>query len=561
MTWADYVAMLRRRWRVVSAVVATVALGSIYVAYSLPPVYESSVTILIEDQGIPTDYVQTTVNAYAEELIQTIHKRVVATPNVLDMIDRLDLYPEERQTLPDDELVALFQDSTGLAPQNVTTVHSRTGRETIVTFGFEVTFDYPDPVKARDVVQELAELYVSQNDSVRSEAAARTTEFLDAESERLQQRLSEVADRIARFKEAHENNLPEDQGVNLEALERTRDELTKVETLMRDTRERKALLETDLAETPQYRPVLDESGQPVLGGIDRLAEAQQELIRLRGRYSEDHPEIVNLRREIAALSSSATNQGSLAQQLRADLEARRQELAAARKNYSDDHPDVVRLQRAVSSLEDQLSELDSDLASTGSAGGAAPNNPVYLQLLTRIETAEQELADLTRRQNELNTRARELERRRQESPQVEREYTELTHEQGLLLDRYRELRGLKDEATLAEDLESGESGERLSVIEPPRVPSNPVSPNRLSLSFLGFVLAMALGLGAASVTEAVDSSVRGQRDVYQLLEMPPMGIIPYVESQSDRLRRITVNAMIAVVAVGAAVYVAMTVVS
>ena len=111
---------------------------------------------------------------------------------------------------------------------------------------------------------------------------------------------------------------------------------------------------------------------------------------------------------------------------------------------------------------------------------------------------------------------------------------------------------------LAQNLETGDSGERLSLIEPPRVPANPVSPDRISLTFLGIVLAIALGLGAASLAEAMDTAVRGQRDVYELLGMPPMGIIPYVETPADTAKRLMMNGMMFVVVLGAAVYVIIT---
>jgi uncharacterized protein involved in exopolysaccharide biosynthesis len=557
MTWSDYMALLRRRWRPTVATMVLVALGSIYIAFTLPPVYESSAVILIEQQGIPTDFVQTTVNSYAEELMQTIDQRVLATSNVTDMIERLDLYPEQHGIVPEDELVTLFRDSRTLEPQNVTTVHSRTGRETIVTFGFRVAFGHPDPVKARDVVAELAELYVSENSKVRTEAAARTTAFLDTESVQLQDQLAEIAERIAQFKARNENNLPENQMANLAASERARGESTQIDADLRAARERKALLETELAETPRYRPVLDDSGEPVLGGVDRLGQAQQELIRLLGRYSENHPEVINLRREIAALSASPANQANLAQQLRADLAVRREELAAARETYSESHPDVIRLQRTVRSLEEQLAAAESDIASTAS-GPVQPTNPAYLALQTRIATADAEIADLMRQRNEVSARIAELDERRYGAPEVEREYSALTQEQELLLVRYRELRALESDARLAETLETGDSGSRLEIIEPPRVPTSPISPDRTAYSFLGVVLAVALGLGVASLTEAMDTTVRGQRDVYRLLEMPPMGIIPYVETPADTVKRFGINAAMGAAGIAAAAYVLMT---
>jgi uncharacterized protein involved in exopolysaccharide biosynthesis len=223
-TWSDYVSMLRRRWRLTFSVMMIVASGIIFIAYSLPAVYQSSATILIEQQGIPTEFVQTTVSSYAEQLLQTIYQRVVAAPKVAELIEKFDLYPEKRGIVPDDELFLLFRDSTAMSPKNVQSVNSRTGREAIITFGFEIAFQYSDPVKARDVAEELANLFVDHNAQLRTETAARTSSFLDSESRQLEEQLAEVAQRIAIFKEANPNNLPDDQGVNIRTWERLREE-------------------------------------------------------------------------------------------------------------------------------------------------------------------------------------------------------------------------------------------------------------------------------------------------------------------------------------------------
>jgi len=476
------------------------------------------------------------------------------------MIDVFGLYPEDRDSIPEEELFERFRANARMTPQNVMTVHTRTGRESIITFGFQIAFDYEDPVKARDVAQELAENFVIENAKLRGEAAALTTEFFDAEARDLEKRLGEVAEQIAQFKENNSNNLPEDQGVSLRTWERLRDELTSVDSRLREIRESKALLETEVVDTPRYRPVMDESGDAVLGTTDRLTQAQQELIRLQGKYRDTHPDIIALKREIATLSGSPSNIASLAQEVRAELQIRRQELAAARRAYFESHPDVKRLRSSVSDLERQLIGLERELATARSIAPVEPNNPVYLQLRTRISSAAIEIRDLGRRRYDLVDRIDELDRRMSAAPQVEREYLTFTQERDVLLERYRELRGLESEASLGQALEAGQAGERFTILEPARVPTNPVSPNRVSLSFLGFVLALALGLGVASLTEAMDTKVRGRRDVSQLLAAPPIGIIPYIENGSDKMKRITFNIVTSVVFVAATMYVASTVI-
>lgn len=557
-SWSDYVSILRRRWRLTFAAVMIVSLGTIYVAYTLPAIYESSAAILIEQQGIPTEFVQTTVNAYAEQLLQTIYQRVVAAPKVAEMIDRFDLYAEDRSSVPEEELFARFREATKMAPQNVTSVHARTGREATITFGFKITFQNSDPLKAKNVTEEMANMFVAYNAELRAQTAARTSNFLDVEAAELEGQLDEVAVRIAKFKEENPNNLPEDQGVNMRTWERLKEELTQLDIQRRTTRENKALLEAEIIDVPRYRPVLDESGEAVLGGVDQLAAAQQELIRLQGRYSANHPSIISLKKEIAALSSSPASRASLAEQIRTDLRDRRIELAAARETYSSSHPNVITLQGEVRSLEQQLVDIESEIAATGN-NPAQPNNPAYVQLRTRIDSADEELAELGRRRIALQVRVDELEMMRIRAPQVERAFASLIQEQDVLLAQYQDLRTMEAEASMGEALETGQSGERLTIVEPARVPNNPVSPDRFSLSFLGIVLSIAVGLALMSVVEAMDRTVRGRNDVYQLLEAPPMGVIPYVETTADTIKRRSLNVVMSATVLSAILFIFSTV--
>jgi polysaccharide biosynthesis transport protein len=552
MTLSDYGGILRRRWRPALLVGLLVAYAAVFLAYHLPAIYESSATILIEQQEVPTELIRTTITGYADERLQNIRQRVMAAPRVEEIIQKHDLYLDERETASMQELVSLFRSNSTMSPLNITALHERTGRETNVTYAFQVSFQYPDAVKARDIVEELSTVWLAENEAMRVEQARRTRSFLDDEVARIEARISETSARLEEFKDRYADSLPEAAILNMQDQNRFERELTEVNDRLRVATERKALLQGELAETPRFRPVMNESGEPILGGTDRLAQLQQELIQARSRYSDNHPDVIRLRREIASMSDDATNQASMAQQLRVSLAASRRNLEVALESLSPDHPDVIRLQRAVSTLEQQLAELERTTAGA-SAGPAAPNNPPYLELQTRIRTADSEIQELSRRRADLTKRLDDISRRSAQSPRVEREYAVLTREYDLLTNDYRELRAKQTEAGLAETLEADPSGERLRVIEPPLIPSDPIKPNRAAFSFLGILLAIALGLGVVSLAESMDSTVRGQRDVNSLLEMPPLAIIPYIETRRDRGKRIFANlamAMVAVVAVG-----------
>jgi hypothetical protein len=144
------------------------------------------------------------------------------------------------------------------------------------------------------------------------------------------------------------------------------------------------------------------------------------------------------------------------------------------------------------------------------------------------------------------------------APQVEREYTAIAHEQDLLINQYGNLRTLGNEAALGEALETGQSGERLTILDPPRVPTSPIGANPLAISFLGMIVAIGLGLGVVPLLEVMDSKIRGQHDVFRILEMPPIGVIPYLETTGDTLKRVTLDVGLGALIIAGAIYVVVT---
>ncbi len=119
----------------------------------------------------------------------------------------------------------------------------------------------------------------------------RTSNFLKTESERLASVLRDQEAKLAEFRQATGGGRPEDSEGNLRRAGDLERDLSRVDDDLRDARARRDLLATQLLDTPRDRAVIDQTGQQVLRGEDRLAVAQQELLAALARYSEDHPDV------------------------------------------------------------------------------------------------------------------------------------------------------------------------------------------------------------------------------------------------------------------------------
>ena len=71
------------------------------------------------------------------------------------------------------------------------------------------------------------------------------------------------------------------------------------------------------------------------------------------------------------------------------------------------------------------------------------------------------------------------------------------------------------------------------MIDPPALPEEPKSPNRLAIMFLGIILAAGAGLGTGVLLEAADQSIRSQKKLTSLMGVAPLVTIPYIETPEE----------------------------
>jgi len=75
LTMDDYLAMLRRRLKVILIPALLAPLAGFLVSYVFPPKYTSQSTVLVEGQKVPDALVQSVITAGFTQRIQTLSQR------------------------------------------------------------------------------------------------------------------------------------------------------------------------------------------------------------------------------------------------------------------------------------------------------------------------------------------------------------------------------------------------------------------------------------------------------------------------------------------------------
>lgn len=555
-TLSDYLYALRRRKGSLTGVLLLLLAATVGVAFGLPPVYRSTATILIEQQEIPAELVRSTITTFADQRIQIISQRVMTRSNLLDIVKKYNLYPDDQKSEPSEVLIENMREDIKMNTVSADVVDPRSGRPTVATIAFTVGYDNESPVLAQKVANELVSLYLNENLKSRTQTANETSSFFNDETQKLSEQISTLERQLAEFKERNAGQLPELMSLNLQLMDRTGQEMMEVDRELRALKERRIYLESQLAQIDPQSKLFSESGERILGAADRLRALQAKYVASAAAYGPDHPDLTRMRKEIEALKKETGEVDT-----RAELELRlgkaRTDLALARDKYTAEHPDVKRLERAVAQLETAFKVAPQAAEAESSP---KPDNPAYIQLQAQLQAADAEWNALQEKQNQLVGKLAMYEQRITRSPQVERKFHELTRDQDNAWAKYKDLKAKQMEAQLSQSLEAERKGERFTLIEPPELPEKPLKPNRMAILMLGVMFSFAGGMGTVAVSEGMDNTVRGGRALTALMKLPPLGTIPYIETAEDvrkrRRRRwlLGVTIVVSVVAAIAAVH-------
>jgi protein tyrosine kinase modulator len=492
----DYLDIIGRRKYWVIITTLTLMLVSTAVIYSLPTSYKSEGLILIESQEIPNDLVRTTVTSYAEQRIEIIRQRLLTTDNILRLVENHDLYANARKKmLPSSAIIELFKENLVIEMVEAEVRDSKKrGRNRSANIAFTISFLDESPKKAQIIASEIATKFLSENVRSRTEKATETKEFLKLEGDKFQKKVQKIEKDIADFKDKNSDSLPELLQYNLSMVERLQEELATNQNQIIVLKDQITILTVEMTNIHALlatNPGLENSLLNSKSGPS-IDELKIEYTQLLTRYSESHPDVQRLKRQIEVLEKEHADGG--------ELEPVENELKAQSDNF---------------------------------------DNPVFLDMKTKIHSSEREIVRLRNRQNELRSKLVDYENRVNKTHQVKRAYDDMSRDYENNLAQYKELRAKQLDAELGENLESENKAESFTLIEPPRFPSKAEKPNRPKLLAISMMMSLGGGFGLALFVESLIGGIRGYTELTRVTGQAPLIVVPMIKTQQDIKQRRT----------------------
>lgn len=480
LTPADYMAMFRRRW--VLIVTLTLIGGPITwgVSKFLPNRYKSQTLVLVDEPTVPSDVVRPIVTADLNQRLASMKEQILSRAQLEPVIRQFGLFAKEINQRPMEDLVARLRNDIEVTP-----VEAMAETRTNELPGFYVTVTLDNPKTAQSVCAAVTSMFTKESDRLRLAKSESTTEFLGEQLADAKSKLDEQDARLAAFKSRYIGSLPDEEQTNLNLLNN---------------------LTTQLDATTQA-----------------LARAQQDKSFAESMLA---PQVAEWK---------ATQTGKNPVTLQDQLTALESQLANLRARYTDDYPDVIKTRDDVAALKKQIAENEAQKVSTDptKTPATAIEPPQIQQLRAQIHTYEQTIAAKQAEQEQIKQQIKIYQDRVQSSPAIEQQYKELTRDYQTALDFYNDLLKKRDQSAMATDLEHQQEGEQFRVLDPANLPDQPTFPNRKAFALGGFGGGLALGLGLAFLIEIRDTSLKTESDVEFSLRVPVLAMIPAIEEALD----------------------------
>jgi polysaccharide biosynthesis transport protein len=517
----DYSSALRRRRRVAVYLGLPIFIVAAILAVALPSVYRSTVVFKLKEAKNAQELQPNNADSYADRYISALTEMVLRPDSLGGLLDQVDPGAADRGK-------ALTKLAKEIKVEMVTEkiLDQQSGRERAILSGFTVAADSRDPTAAWHAANWLSDAFVRVSRQYALEQSTAESKFFASEADRVRERIAAYEAKMADFKRKNFDQLPETAQANLNVRSQVEQELASSEREISTLEQNRIFAAQQLQEAQ-----IQNNGAS-------LSELQSEYSTKAVTYATDHPDMIALRHQIDALKHGRKvgTDGSLP----AQLEAQQAMLAEMRQRYSEDHPDVKRMEKNIATLQARIASGEKVDTSDTQA------SPMVAQLRVQVHALDTQIAALQSRTAELRARRMQLDSHMASTPEVERDYEAITRDLGTAHAQYDQLMNHRLEADVkSASINSGES-DKFSLVERPSLPKEPAKPSRLGIGLLGFIGAIVVGLMSVVLAEALDSSVRGARDIRVALNETPLSAIPKIKNSISKRRRIRQGAVAAI---------------
>ena len=472
----------KRKWFILLPAIA-VGLAISYAVYRLPDVYESTTLIVVKPSTLPNSVVPTMAEETLTRQLTTISQVVTSRSSLQPLMEKYDLYKEERRR---GEPMELLIDSMR---KQINVAVNTSNRE--ITNGFNITYRGRDPKSTQAVAAELASKYVDEQIKGTDNAGTSAKQFIEEQVRQAKEELDGIDTQRLTYLQQNLNNLPS-------------------------------------------------QSQALVGRLTALHEGQKALIAELGRsrdmaaaYRSQLADITKSYDQEIVLSAENTTDPKTTQAY-AELVRRRSEFEGDLQNllsqYKEKHPDVIAKQKQLEDIkrqQDQMINEWKDRIEERKQKLKQLSDPRILSLQTQISMMESDTQRQQKLLGETNQQIAELDARINAIPHTEVGLEAIDRDYQTKKLNYDNLLAQQQKVVIGADAAKDQQGSGIQVVDPANLPERPVAPKRFLLTAGGFGIGLVLGILLALLFELRRLfTIQTTEDAKHYTNLPVLATIP-----------------------------------
>ena len=478
--------VIHHRWiALVSAMVFAVS-GWIAIGF-IPDRYEVETRVYFDTKTILKPLLEGLAvdNAIREQSAQLVRRTLFTRANLQKVISDADLDINITDDSGMERLIDKLGDDISIRTVDIPGVRSEQSNL------YSIVYLHSDPSVAKKVVESILNIFVESILGSNRKDSDKAENFLDKQIEEYSKNLEQAEERLKLFKQENAGMMPDDGSSYFSRLNGLKMNLESATLELNESYKEREALKKQIQGLLDMAAGSDNAGAPLLSDpIDsRIEKMELKLDELLLQYTEKHPDVVSTRAALKELEKQKSRQGP------------------------------------------------QDRDTTDSRKSNIVNSGLYQDLNVLLGKKEANIAALQTRVEEFNRRITEMNTLLGAIPEVEAELTRLNRDYEITTTTYNQLVSRRGSAELSRDAEQSANESQFNIVEPPIIPLNPVSPNRIALISMALFLSVVGGIGCALLFEQSRPTFYTRKQIEEEMDLPILGSVSMVWSHEDLKRR------------------------
>ena len=453
----------------------------------IPDKYQAETKVYLDTQSVLKSLLQgLAVDSNSREQSAEVMQRTLVTrPNMQKVILETNINlkvngPKEKERMID----SLIRD---IKINSVSLLRERDSNSNL----YLISYTNEDPEIAKDVIVVLLNIFVESILGASRKDTHDAEEFIDDQIRVYEKRQYEAEERLKLFKQKNVGMMPEEGRTHFQKIATLDTNIETTNLALKETENRITELKRQIKLLVASASSLNaDSGTALPNPLDiRIDETEKKLDDLMLQYTEVHPDVINTKLILEQLKQ--------------------------RKTKRHDQAGV------------DTENVDSDILSL----------PLYQDLNVILGEAQSEAVALRTRKAQYEKQRAEKAGLLKTLSEVEAELTSLNRDYSINKKMYEDLVVRREASNLSSSADKTGDKLQFKIIEPPRTPIFPFSPDRMLLTSMVMLAALGAGIGVALFYEQTKPTFYTRNQLIESFEIPVLGSVSMFWTNEEKKKR------------------------